>query len=138
MYFLKEKLIYFLLNHFFFAKELNMSYILAMNRIIASLLILMIFSMHSAWAISVHSDSEHDIDLSSHIKSGYQDAIDNTTLSDGDEGCDEHHCHLSSHATGLFSLFSLTVNPIQQSIDTTVILSDYLHSQATPQRPPKA
>lgn len=107
-----------------------------MNQIIAKFLILLIFSMHSAWAISVHIDSEHDIDLSSHM-TDHQPEAENT-LSDSDKSCNEHHCHISSHATALFSLFSLVLTPSQQVIDSTVIPSRYLYSQTTPQRPPKA
>ena len=115
-----------------------MFYISPMNRIISILLMFLLFAMHSAWAISMHIDIEHNIDLSSHhIESNHQSTIEQS-LSDTDKGCDEHNCHISSHATALFSYFNLSLTPARQYIDITVTQSHYFFSQATPQRPPKA
>ena len=103
-----------------------------MNRIIASLLIVFIFSMHSAWAIGVHGDSNHVIDSTSHVESSYHKTADNS-----DEDCGDHGCHISAHATGLFSIFDLVLGDHQQDTDTTIKLSRYFYSQIPPQRPPK-
>jgi hypothetical protein len=109
-----------------------------MNRILSTFLILLLFAMHSAWAISVHIDVEHNIDLSSHHIESVHQSVADQSLSDADKGCDEHNCHISSHATALFSYFNLSLTPSQQYIDKTVTQSRYFYAQTTPQRPPKA
>ena len=105
-----------------------------MNRIITSLLIIFIFSMHSAWAMGVHADSSHVENLTSHIEADHHNSMDKEMQ----KACDDAHgCHISAHATGLFSIMALTLHKTQSNIDTSIKLSKYSYSQATPQLPPK-
>ena len=107
-----------------------------MNRIVASLLITFIFSMHSAWAIGVHTDSNHMIDSSSYIETHNDHASDTNIVAD--KNCEEYGCHLSVHATGLFSALNLSIVNQQQSLDSCIKHPTYCHLSTTPQRPPKA
>ena len=106
-----------------------------MNRIVASLLIIFIFSMHSAWAIGVHADSNHVVSLVKHIEADHHSSA---TDIDTQKNCDDDHgCHISAHVAGLVSTSTFVLHKTQSSIDTNVKLSKYSYSQTIPQRPPK-
>ena len=104
-----------------------------MNRLLTSFLIVLIFSMHSAWAIGKHVDSSLMTESVSHTAE-YSIKATSDKIADH---CNDHCCHISAHATGLFSVLSFALGTSQQDIDTSIKLSKYFYLQTTPQRPPK-
>jgi hypothetical protein len=116
-------------------QSLFILFILAnMNRSIASLLIIFILSMHSAWAIGASAGITHLLDSNNtHLVNQHQQSVDNSDAKD----CEKHGCHISAHATGIFSDFNFALSNNEQDLDATVKQSHYFYSQTTPQRPPK-